>query len=573
MLGKRESPKPLLGADKTLDYELVPGSFHADLAAAAPTLFRDEAFSKIYSDRMGRPSVSPAQLALLLLLQHEAQVSDQEAINRSACDLRWSIVLGTQAGVPLCAKSTLQEFRSQLTIHAELRAIFNASIEEAKRVGLLTGATLRIAMDTKPINGRGAVEDTFNLLASGIRLLGRAMAKHSARKFEDFMRANGLDRYTKSSLKGCADIDWSDEQARNTLLTQVVADARRLLSKATSTNPSIRAAAKLLELLLLQDIETKKGDDGSEQSNVRQGTAKGRIPSTTDPEVRHGRKSASKRFNGHKADIAVDVESGTVVGYNVLAGDAADASGALDLVKQVESNTDMAVEETLADCAYGGGPTRKEFDDAGRVLLAKVPQESSRNGLYPKSAFKIDLENETVTCPAGHTTNMASEKANGALTYYFDEYCTGCPLRKQCTTSELGRSLSVHPQEAIIQEARRYQKTPEGKAKLRTRVIVEHRLARLAQLGIGQARYIGRTKTLFQLMISCTIANLRLAWKHEARTNKKTALSVPLLAAISQLLTVCRHFTRPVWNTKQFIWRSQNSTISWPHSRSEVAQN
>src|SRR5580658_6655394 len=298
MLGKREAPKPLFGSDKKLVYELPPGSFHADLAAAAPTLFRDEEFSEIYAEHRGRPSVSPAQLALLLLLQHEAQVSDQEAINRSACDLRWSIVLGTQAGEPFCAKSTLQEFRSQLTIHAELRAIFNASIEEARRTGLLKGTALRIAMDTKPINGRGAVEDTFNLLASGIRQLGRAMAKHSARKFENFMRANGLDRYTKSSLKGCADIDWSDEQARNALLTQVVADARRVLSKATSPNANIRAAAKLLEQLLLQDVESKKGDGDSEQSNVRQGTAKGRVPSATDLDVRHGRKSASKRFNG-----------------------------------------------------------------------------------------------------------------------------------------------------------------------------------------------------------------------------------------------------------------------------------
>ena len=79
----------MFGTDVKLEYELPPESFHADLAATAPTLFRDDEFSEIYPDHNGRPSVSPAQLALLLGLQHEAQVSDQVAINSSMCDLRW----------------------------------------------------------------------------------------------------------------------------------------------------------------------------------------------------------------------------------------------------------------------------------------------------------------------------------------------------------------------------------------------------------------------------------------------------------------------------------------------------
>ena len=39
---------------------------------------------------------------------------------------------------------------------------------------------------------------------------------------------------------------------------------------------------------------------------------------------------------------------------------------------------------------------------------------------------------------------------------------------------------------------------------------MEHRLARLVQLGVSQARYFGRTKTLFQLLMAATVANLTL---------------------------------------------------------------
>ena len=39
---------------------------------------------------------------------------------------------------------------------------------------------------------------------------------------------------------------------------------------------------------------------------------------------------------------------------------------------------------------------------------------------------------------------------------------------------------------------------------------MEHRLARLVQLGIRQARYFGRVKTKFQLYLAATVANLTL---------------------------------------------------------------
>ena len=44
----------------------------------------------------------------------------------------------------------------------------------------------------------------------------------------------------------------------------------------------------------------------------------------------------------------------------------------------------------------------------------------------------------------------------------------------------------------------------------RRRVVVEHRLARLVQLGIRQSRYFGCAKTLFQLYLAATVANLTL---------------------------------------------------------------
>ncbi len=527
MIGKRKAQARLFDVGNVYPLALKAGSFHSQLAEAAPRVFADDDFAAIYSDRLGRPSVPPSLLALALLLQNEAGVSDEEAIERTAFDLRWAAVLGRAAGEPLCAKSTLQLFRAHLILHEGIRTVFRASILEAKRAGLLRGKALRIAVDTKPMEGRGAVQDTYNLLAAGIRQLAAALAKIAGQKLSPWLQSHGLARYAEASLKGSVDIDWSDASARDRLLGEVVADAERLLNHTVGAGAQAAKAAELLQALLLQDVTRNVPSEGSNAAEVRvkEGTAKGRIPSATDPEQRHGHKSHSTLFTGHKASIddraarlyAADVDSQIIVAVEALPGDSGDAANVLDMVSQAEENTGEEVAQTIADCAYGAGAIRQAFADSGRELIAKVPREMNRaTGLLPKSAFQIDLENNTVTCPGGHTTGVYQQKKDGSRLFYFGAACGGCPLRSQCTTRAKGRTVQVHPQEALLRIARTYQQTPEGRTRLRQRVVVEHRLARLAQLGIRQARYIGRAKTGFQLMIAATIANLRRTWNWQA---------------------------------------------------------
>ena len=510
MIGRRKVQADLFDVGNVYPLVLKPGTFHAQLAQAAAGLFRDEDFAVFYSDRMGRPSVPPSLLALTVLLQQEAGTSDEETVARTGYDLRWAAVLGRPAGEPLCAKSTFQLFRAHLVLHEKARRLFEASIREAKRAGLLRDKALTIAIDTKPIAGRGAVLDTYNLVAEGIRQVGAALARQAGQMLDTWLLRNDLGRYTEPSIKGSADIDWSDEVARGLLLTELLKDARRVLVLAEGGGEGAVRAAELLSALMLQDIRVSETAQGPE-ARIQEGTARGRIPSVTDPEQRHGRKSASNRFTGHKASTAADTQSQIILATEVLPGDAGDATGALALVEQAEANAELPVAETLGDCAYGGAGTRRDFADAGRVLQAKVPQEPER-ALFPKSAFVLDLQNHTVTCPEGHTTNRWVPSKEGGRVFLFGSVCAECPLKSYCTQSPHGRTVQVHPQEDRLREARAYQQTPEGRRHLRQRVVVEHRLARLGQLGIGQARYRGRIMTGFQLMMAATVANLRRTW-------------------------------------------------------------
>ena len=526
MLGERSDQRGLWEADRLYLDHVGRDTFYGLLASLRGRLFRDADFAEFYCADNGRDSVPPSLLATALLLQSHDKVSDAEAKARADFDIRWKVALGIEVEDRPFAKSTLQVFRAQLILHGKVREVFESSLRLARESGYLKGRGMRVALDTTNILGRGAVKDTYNLLADGIVKLLRVLAAVARTTDREWAKARGYGRYLASSVKGEATIDWSDKRARTALLSLIVADADRLLElsrQAQGELPEdgeerqrIVAAAELMGQLLLQDVE--RAGDGV---NLRDGVSRDRMMSVHDPEMRHGHKSSRRRFDGHKAAIVVDTDSQLITAVDVLPGNAPDNLGALELVEQSEANTGVPVEETMGDAAYGDGDTRQSFADAGRTLIARVPGRLNR-AHFSKEDFRIDLEAGSCTCPAGNvarrivsfgTRTGPTDRTHRLKGFRFDgAVCEVCPLRSQCVagSSGLGRTVQLHPQEALLQQARTLQQSEAFAGYRQRRVVVEHRLARLVQLGIRQARYFGRVKTRFQLYLAATVANLTL---------------------------------------------------------------
>lgn len=313
MLSLREDQRGLFEADHLWLDHVGRKTFYGFLAQERGELFKDEEFAAFYSLDWGRPSVPPSLLATALLLQIHDRVSDEEARQRACFDVRWKVALGLEMESRPFAKSTLQLFRAQLILHEQVRLPFERSLELARRRGFLKPERkLKLALDTTAVLGQGAVKDTYNLLGDGIRKLIWELAQQERQKPERWAEKRGLEGYLGSSLKGAAELDWSDQRQREAFLGRLVADAERLLELAREARNRIEegsraerrllAASQLLSQLLLQDVERKpEGGVG-----IRQGTSGDRIPSVHDPEMRHGRKSERLRFDGHKLALAVD---------------------------------------------------------------------------------------------------------------------------------------------------------------------------------------------------------------------------------------------------------------------------
>jgi len=546
MLGKRGPQRGLFEADTAYGAFVGRDSFYGWLASQRGELFRDEAFAGLYVLDNGRPSVPPSLLATALVLQTYDGVSDDEAKQRADYDLRWKVALGVELDARPFAKSTLQEFRAQLIVHEQAAAIFRASLELAKRRGKFRTPggqrKLTVALDTTNILGRGAVKDTYNLLGDGIVKLARVLAKLAGQPLTAWAGEQGYGRYVgPTSLKGTAEIDWSDASERRRFLAEIVADADRLLEQArvartglelgSAAEATLVEAAGLLSRVLLQDVERR--EDGPA---LKQGVARDRLLSVHDPEMRHGRKSASKRFDGHKAAVAVDTDEPLITAVAVLPGNAPDADGALELIEQTEATTGCAVDETLGDCAYGSGETRQAFAEAGRTLIAKVPSATNQ-GCFPKTAFALDLDAGSATCPAGRTTqDFRPDPAGGGQFRFAAAVCAACPRRAQCVRGVSGRTVAVHPQERLLQEARALQASPAFAEYRRRRQVVEHRIARLVQLGIRQARDLGRANTAFQLLMAAAVANLTYLAATTSQPTDATSGASGLVVALVGLL-------------------------------------
>ena len=176
MLGKRSDQRGLWEADRLyLDY-VGKDTFYGLLASLRGQLFSDDDFAEIYGPDNGRDSVPPSLLATALLLQ----------------------------------------------TYDKVREVFESSLRLARQSGYLKKRGMRVALDTTYILGRGAVKDTYNLLADGIVKLLRVLAAVAKITVGEWAEAQGYERYLGSSIKGEVAIDWSDRKARAALLAEIV---------------------------------------------------------------------------------------------------------------------------------------------------------------------------------------------------------------------------------------------------------------------------------------------------------------------------------------------------------------
>jgi hypothetical protein len=480
-------------------------SIHALLHRECFALFPDELFADLFAD-IGRRSVPPLIVAVVMVLQRLEGCSDREAVERFTYDARWKYAAG---GLPFdhpgFAHTVLVDMRARLARSERPNRIFERTLEVARAAGLVG---VRRVLDSTPLYDAVATMDTVTLVRSAIRGVlavsgDREPALRGLLRRDDDYRTGG---------KPAA--DWEDAEARVALVDALARDGQALLD-ALEGEPApapLGQAATLLATVLGQDLE--EGDDGVVR--IARRVAHDRVISTVDPETRHGHKTEARGVDGSKGHLALDPDAEIVTATAVTPGSAGDAAVALDLLAdELAAQGEPVADPPLTvygDSAYGTGAVLAALEDAGAVTRIKVQPAGGVPGHFTKDDFGVDLAARTVTCPAGR---VAPIQGVARLSAEFGRACAACPLASRCTTSSLGRTISISPHEAQLARGRAATRDPAWRDDYRaTRPLVERKLAHLMRRRHGgrRARVRGRSKVGADFALLAAAVNLaRLA--------------------------------------------------------------
>jgi len=485
-----------------------PDSIYGLLHRQCFELFPDELFADLFTD-VGRRSVPPMIVAVVMVLQRLEGCSDREAVDRFAYDLRWKYAAGgLDFDYPGFVHTVLVEMRARLAASERPDRVFEVTLAAAREAGMVGR---RRVLDSTALFDAVATMDTVTLIRSAIRGVLAACAGPVEQELRLVLARD--DDYRGAGKPVC---DWDDRQAREELVDALVRDARALLAalEGRELEPALAKAAELLATVAGQDVES--GEDG--RFRIARKVAKDRVISTVDPDARHGHKTAAHGFDGYKGHVSIDPDSEVILATAVTAGNAADGAAVAALLaadlpaEPAETAETETPEEPLTvygDSAYGTGALLDSFEEAGVQTRCKTQPPRAPGGRFPKSRFGIDLDAGTVTCPASHTVTLRTIK-HGQVAR-FGVLCAGCPLAARCTSSRSGRTIHLGQHERQLTAARNRQTDPAWRSDYtQTRPKVERKISHLMRRKHGgrRARVRGSTKVAADFQLLAAAVNL-----------------------------------------------------------------
>ncbi len=374
MQGTSEVDTQLLDASSLCGHLVAERSVHAFLAEHRKALFPDELFADLFPSERGRPSVPADVIAAVMVLQHLEGVSDREARQRLRTDISWKVACGLPLTDEGFHPTVLTLWRNRLRASDRPQRIFDAVREVIKQTNVLAGRDRRV-LDSTVLDDAVTTQDAVMQLVTDIRRVRREVPE---------AKAMTLHAHDYDNDPGKPDCAWDDQEARDALVSALVADALQLLIEMSTLDLSDAQAEAvgLLALVAGQDVEP--GDaDGTWR--VAQGTRPGRMVSAVDPDARHVHKTVHNYRDGYKAHFAVDPETGIITDCTLTPGNVADGPVGVELLTAEESPV-----EVLADSAYGAGATREKLEAAGHVQAIKpIPVRERTPGGFTRATSRL----------------------------------------------------------------------------------------------------------------------------------------------------------------------------------------
>jgi len=497
--------------------------------------YDDEAFAAAYGVR-GKPGISPAQLAMVTVLQFTENLTDRQAADAVRGRLDWKYCLGLALEDEGFDFSVLSEFRARLVAGSLQVKVLDLLLDRLKELGLVKAGGRQRTDSTHVlarIRGLNRLELAGETVRAALEALAAAVPDWLAGVIDESWQQVYGQRIDQIRLP-------TSETARGKLAVQYGKDGYHLLEAASAPGAPdwLRQLPAVAALRAIWVQQYYRGTDEHGEKVVRReadehGLPPGRLRlvSPYDPDARYSEKHG-KSWLGYKVHLSetcstpaeADPATGRPPAPNLLTSVTTTQASVPDVamtapIHQRLAEADLTPDEHAVDAGYTSADLLLGAREQGITLLGPLLADTSpqaRSGGYTAEAFTIDFDHQQVTCPQGTTSvswNPCRQRGTDTVVVKFPAAaCRGCPARDLCTHStRSGRQLSLRPREVhqAVVAARAGQTSQQWKDRYNIRAGVEGTMRQATHVtGIRRARYLGLPKTRLEHNAAAAAVNL-----------------------------------------------------------------
>lgn len=521
----------------------------------------DEVFAAAFGVR-GRPGWPPSRLAVITVLQMLEDLGDRQAAEAVRTRLDWQYLLGLGLADPGFDHSVLSEFRGRVAEHGLEEAVLDALLARLAADGLIRAGGKQRTDSTHVIAAVRALH-TAELAGESVRAALEALAAAAPDWLAARLCLSGWERRYGARIS-----TWQrrvpGKAERDRLAVQYARDGYALVAACyeETAPPWLREipAVQVLRTVLIQSFTRALGEDGAEVISRREPGGDGvppahiKISSPYDADARRGAKK-DLHWLGYKLHISETCDDPPACGCPAAGRCAHDVRPNLitcvmttpATVCDIELTTpvnaalhdrDLAPARHYLDTGYASALAILDAARlAGITLVTPLRADGSRQARagsgYDLTAFAIDYDARTATCPQGRTatgwTPVSREGSRDVIVVRFGiTTCRPCPVREQCTTARRnGRQLTILPrdQHELQAAARAAQQGENWQDDYKRRAGIEGTISQAVTItGCRQTRYRGLSRTHLGHVCSAVALNLcRLdAYWNDTPLNRKT---------------------------------------------------
>jgi hypothetical protein len=526
-------------------------------------LAHEDAFASLYDDATGRPNWSVARLLGLNILQQLEDLTDQQAVDALAFDLRFQHALGLTSDEAYVSRRSYVAFRMRLAQGDPemrlLRSVFAAVGEAAIDDLRISTSSQRIdsTLITSNIRTRGRV-DLFgktlrhfveNVLVTwpehrGL-LGGEVLAWHERSTDGSFASTEPgktqraalvkqLAGWMLGLIEAFADHDEVAASEPYQLLVRLFNEQCRVKTPGDGkpgggdtggdtgygATPEEGAAADDAGPMSDTPTESAQRTEADIVMRKKPQAEDGLLQSPYDPDASYGHKGSG--FHVQVTETAGNVATEILTDFAVHGAHVSDHGQAERALERLEGEG-RRPETLYADSGYASGQSLLNTMAGGTELYTPVVAARLPRDQVGRERFTFDeATGEVLSCPRGHAPKRHAlrstvNESGPSLHAYFDgATCRACPIRGRCVVrgSNNGKPGSFHvellPRLRARDEAWARQRNSAWWRPYRTRCGVEATMSELKRAhGLGRLRVRRRVKVEFMVALKLTACNVK----------------------------------------------------------------